>query len=95
MVTNPNMSTQSLDSSQLRVTIDPASLGFLDTSELLQRPLSWIGQERAEAAARFGLGMMQPDYHLFVLGEAGSGRTSLLHQAMIDAAADQPVPADL
>ena len=95
MVTNPNMSTQSLDSSQLRITIDPASLGFLDTSELLQRPLSWIGQERAEAAARFGLGMMQPDYHLFVLGEAGSGRTSLLHQAMIDAAADLPVPADL
>ena len=95
MVTNPNMSTQSLDSSQLRITIDPASLGFSDTSELLQRPLSWIGQERAEAAARFGLGMMQPDYHLFVLGEAGSGRTSLLHQAMIDAAADQPAPADL
>ena len=95
MVTNPNMSTQSLDSSQLRITIDPDSLGFSDTSELLQRPLSWIGQERAEVAARFGLGMMQPDYHLFVLGEAGSGRTSLLHQAMIDAAADQPMPADL
>lgn len=95
MVTNPDMSTQSLDPSQLRITIDPASLGFSDTSELLQRPLSWIGQERAEAAARFGLGMMQPDYHLFVLGEAGSGRTSLLHQAMIDAAADQPAPADL
>ncbi len=95
MVTNPNMSTQSLDSSQLRITIDPASLGFSDTSELLQRPLSWIGQERAEVAARFGLGMMQPDYHLFVLGEAGSGRTSLLHQAMIDAAADQPASADL
>jgi len=32
-------------------------------------PLSWIGQERAEIAARFGLGMMQPDYNLFVLGE--------------------------
>lgn len=95
MVTYPNMSTPSLDSSQLRITIDPASLGFSDTSELLQRPLSWIGQERAEVAARFGLGMMQPDYHLFVLGEAGSGRTSLLHQAMIDAAAGQPAPADL
>ena len=94
-VTNPNMSIKPLDSSHLRITIDPASLGFSDTTELLQQPLSWIGQERAEAAVRFGLGMMQPDYHLFVLGEAGSGRSSLLQQAMTAAAADRPVPPDL
>ena len=60
------MSTLSLHSSDLRITIDPNSLGFSDTSELLQHPLSWIGQERAELATRFGLGMLQPDYHLFV-----------------------------
>lgn len=89
------MSTLSLDSSHLRVTIDPDSLGFPDTSELLRQSLSWIGQERAEAAARFGLGMMQPDYHLFVLGEEGAGRSSLLHQAMTAAAAGQPAPPDL
>lgn len=94
-VTNPNMPTKPLDSSHLRITIDPASLGFSDTSVLLQRPLSWIGQERAEVAVRFGLGMMQPDYHLFVLGEAGSGRSSLLQQAMTAAAADRPAPPDL
>jgi len=93
--TNRNMLTKPLDSSQLRITIDPASLGFSDTSELLQQPLSWIGQERAEAAVRFGLGMMQPDYHLFVLGEAGSGRSSLLQQAMTAAAADRPASPDL
>lgn len=87
------MSTNALDSSQLRLTINPDSLGFSDTSELLQCPLSWIGQERAEVATRFGLDMMQPDYHLFVLGEAGSGRTTLLHQAMTTtAAARQPSP---
>lgn len=89
------MSTHVLDPSQLRITINPDSLGFSDTSELLQRPLSWIGQERAEVAARFGLGMMQPDYHLFVLGEAGSGRTTLLHQAMIAAAAERHSSPDL
>lgn len=89
------MSTQFLDFSQLRLTIDPAALGFPDTSALLQHPLSWIGQERAELAARFGLSMMQPDYHLFVLGEEGSGRSSLLHQAMRTAAANLPVPPDL
>ena len=90
---NANMSTLSL--SQLRLTIDPDSLGFSDTSELSQQPLSWIGQDSALVAAHFGLSMMQADYHLFVLGEAGSGRTSLLHQAMIAAAANQPSPPDL
>jgi len=89
------MSTLSLNSSDLRITIDPGSLGFSDTSELLQRPLSWIGQERAEVATHFGLGMTQPDYHLFVLGEVGSGRSSLLQQAMIAAAAGQSTPPDL
>ncbi len=95
MVTNPNMPTESLNPSQLRITIDPNSLGFSATSELLQQPLSWIGQERAEMATRFGLGMTQPDYHLFVLGEVGSGRSSLLQQAMIAAAASRSTPPDL
>ncbi|SEF81245.1 Lon protease family protein [Nitrosomonas ureae] len=89
------MSTHALDSSQLRITINPDSLKFSDTSELLQRPLSWIGQERAEVAARFGLDMIQPDYHLFVLGEVGSGRTTLLHQAMTIAAATRHPSPDL
>ena len=80
---------------QLRLTIAPDSLGFASTAELQDLPLPWIGQERAEAAARFGLGMEQPDYNLFVLGEVGSGRTSLLHQAMQQAAAQRSVPPDL
>ncbi|MBS0498599.1 MAG: AAA family ATPase [Proteobacteria bacterium] len=89
------MPTRPIDSSHLRVTINPDSLGFANTSELLRQPLSWIGQERAEVAVRFGLGMQQPDYHLFVLGEVGSGRSSLLHQAMTVAAADRAAPPDL
>lgn len=79
----------------LRFTVDPATLGFADTSELLHEPLHWIGQERAETAARFGLRMQQADYHLFVLGEVGSGRSSLLRQEMQAVAAGRPVPPDL
>ncbi len=89
------MSTLPLNSFQLRMIIDPNTLGFSDTSELLQQPFSWIGQERAQVAAHFGLNMMQPDYHLFVLGEVGSGRSSLLHQAMTAAAAGRETPPDL
>ena len=79
----------------LRLAVDPTALGFADTSELLQQPLPWIGQERAEQAARFGLQMDQPDYNLFVLGEVGSGRTTLLCQMMQAVAATRPVPPDL
>ena len=74
------MPISSLTHGDLRFTLDPAQLGFADTAELLRDPLPWIGQERAETAARFGLTMEQPGYNLFVLGEVGSGRSSLLQQ---------------
>src|SRR3569832_165764 len=89
------MPTVPLPPAELRLTIDPATLGFADTAELADAALPWIGQARAEAAARFGLGMDQPNYNLFVLGEVGSGRSSLLRQAMVEAAANRKVPPDL
>lgn len=89
------MPIAALSPAELRLTIAPASLGFTDTSELVGEPLPWIGQARAEAAARFGLGMDLPNYNLFVLGEVGSGRSSLLKQAMVEAATRRRVPPDL
>src|SRR3990167_4168789 len=89
------MPISNLTSAELRLTIGPDTLGFSDTSELLEFALPWIGQERAEKAARFGLGMDQPNYNLFVLGEIGSGRSSLLKQAMLEVAASRRVPPDL
>lgn len=89
------MPISNLTPADLRLTITPDSLGFSETSELLHLPLPWIGQERAEMATRFGLGMDQPDYNLFVLGKIGSGRSSLLKQAMSAVAADKLVPPDL
>jgi predicted ATP-dependent protease len=80
---------------ELALTIAPESLGIKDTSELQHEPLPWIGQARAETAARFGLSMDQPDYNLFVLGEVGSGRSSLLQQLMREVAATKAVPPDL
>ncbi len=89
------MTISRVSTADLRLRVDPAALGFSDTSELLQQPLPWIGQERAEQAARFGLQMVQPDYNLFVLGEAGSGRSSLMGQMMQLEAAQRPAPPDL
>lgn len=89
------MSASRLSPAELRLRVDAEGLGFADTSELLHHPLPWIGQERAERAARFGLSMDLPDYNLFVLGEVGSGRTTLLCQMMHEVAATRPVPPDL
>ncbi len=89
------MPVQNLSPADLRLTIAADTLGYSDTSELLEYPLPWIGQQRAEQAARFGLGMDQPDYNLFVLGEVGSGRSSLLRHAMLAAAGNRLAPPDL
>ncbi|WP_042426390.1 Lon protease family protein [Comamonas granuli] len=89
------MHATALAPEQLRLTISPASLGFASTAELHDQSLPWIGQERAEAAAHFGLALEHPNYNLFVLGELGSGRVSLLLQAMRQAAAQRAVPPDL
>ncbi len=91
----PTGSWAELTADQLRKTVDPQALGFLDTSELLHKPLPWIGQERAQQAAQFGMAMNEADYNLFVLGEVGSGRTTLLCQLMHAQAEHRPVPPDL
>jgi predicted ATP-dependent protease len=89
------MTIQNLTRTDLRLSLAAEALGFADTSELVQQSLPWVGQDRAEQAARFGLGIQQPDYNLFVLGEVGSGRSSLLLQSMQAMAATRPVPPDL
>jgi predicted ATP-dependent protease len=89
------MPTSTLSPNELRITVKATSLAFADTSALIGQSLPWIGQERAEMAARFGLEMQQADYNLFVLGEVGSGRSSLLRQAMEKVAAQRATPPDL
>jgi predicted ATP-dependent protease len=89
------MPNSPLSAHELCLNIDPEELGFADTTELLADPLPWIGQERARQAAQFGLGMEQPDYNLFVLGDVGSGRASLLEQLMFAMAKTRAVPPDL
>lgn len=88
------MSNQ-LPPNALTVQINPATLGFADTSELTEDHAIWIGQEGAEKAVQFGLQVGHRDYNLFVLGEAGSGRSSLLWRAMQDAAKHLPAAPDL
>ncbi|MFA6178518.1 MAG: AAA family ATPase [Candidatus Methylopumilus sp.] len=87
---------RTLSPQQLTIHISPQDIGFNDTSELaVRQPTAWIGQAEAEKAARFGLSMQQPGFHLIVLGEQGSGRTSLMLEAMHTAARQLPKSPDL
>lgn len=89
------MTLQRLEPQDLLRRVDPSELGFASTRELVDEPLPWVGQRRAEAAARFGLNMAMPDYNLLVVGEVGTGRTTLMRQLMNDVATNRPTPPDL
>ncbi len=68
------------------ITLD--DLAFSDTSELVnsEQVHGWIAQSDAKKAATFGLDLQQPGFNLLVLGEQGTGRTSLMLSAMHESA---------
>src|SRR5512135_3510258 len=73
------MSARTLAPHELSTRCDPQSLRL----EGLERGARTIvGQPRAVAAIEFGLAMKRPDYHLFVMGQPGSGRKALVRQAI-------------
>jgi predicted ATP-dependent protease len=87
------MARRPLPPSALRADVDPASLGFETTTEL--EPIDGIvGQDRAVEAVTFAIGMPHEGYNLYVQGPEGSGRSTLLRDALGRAAAADPTPDD-
>lgn len=86
---------------QLTLDISAKQLGFADTSELIAKDSksaqhqAWIAQSEAKKSAEFGLNLRQPGFNLLALGEAGTGRTSLMLSAMHEAAAKLPAAQDI
>jgi lon-related putative ATP-dependent protease len=82
-----------LQPEQLNRRCDPAGLDFETTAEL--EPLDGsIGQDRASEAVRFGIGMRQQGYNLFVLGPSGMGRHALVRGQIERQAAGEAGPPD-
>ena len=66
---------------KLRWRLDPAALPFDSTEDL--KPLQEIvGQRRGVEAFRFGMGMRQSGYNVFVTGAPGSGRLSTVRRLL-------------
>jgi lon-related putative ATP-dependent protease len=72
---------------------DPGQFSFQTTAEL-EDLTQVLGQARAVEALRFGIGIRRRGYNLFVLGEPGTGRHSVVRQFLTGQAAGEPVPSD-
>ncbi len=83
-----------LSAAQLRACCSPDQFSF-DTTETLDDHPGDLGQARAMEALQFGLSMGHTDYHVFVLGESGSGKHATTFRLLRERAATEPVPPDL
>jgi lon-related putative ATP-dependent protease len=77
----------------LRRCCDAAEFPFESTAELAELD-HVIGQDRADEAIRFSIGIKRPGFNLFALGPSGVGKEHLVRQALETRAAREPVPDD-
>jgi lon-related putative ATP-dependent protease len=82
-----------LSPDQLYQHTDPAQFTFETTAELNGDP-GVVGQERALAAVRFGIGINQEGYNLYALGPHGLGKYHAVRGFIEERAAAEPVPPD-
>ncbi len=78
---------------RLYTPCDTGRFAFETTAEL-ERLDDIIGQERALAALRFGIGMRCEGYNLFVLGPPGTGKTTAVRQYLEQQVRGAPRPDD-
>jgi len=72
---------------------DISSLSFTTTDDL-DKSEEIIGQERAQEALDFGVGIKQDGYNLFVSGSTGLGKHTIVKHFLQSKVADAPKPSD-
>ncbi|MCL4868646.1 MAG: Lon protease family protein [Anaerolineae bacterium] len=82
-----------LPPSSLYRACDPTQFAFNHTAEL-DELTDIIGQERALASVRFGVGIPQEGFNLFALGPNGTGKFTAISQFIKQKAAAAAVPSD-
>lgn len=78
---------------KLRWRLDPATLSF-DTTDDLTPLKEIVGQERGVEAFKFGMGMNQRGYNVFVTGTAGTGRMATVRRLLKEISKDGKPPDD-
>lgn len=84
---------RALSADEVTLDINPRSFGFKSTKEL--EPLTdIIGQPRALRALDLGTGIRHPNYHIYIAGLIGTGRTDLITHALRQRVLDDSIPDD-
>ena len=79
---------------ELCARIDPDSLGFETTESLCPPEEGVVAQDRAIEALKFGMGMKDIDYNIFVAGQPKTGLTYIARTFLEKTAEDEPTPPD-
>jgi len=87
------MAVNELTAEDLYRTCDSSRFSFETTADL-DPPEGVLGQPRAVAAVEFGTSIDGNGYNLFVLGELGTGRHTVVRQFLERRARDDPPPSD-
>ena len=82
-----------LTAEQLYARCDASQFAF-DTTAALAATTEVLGQQRAVEAIELAIAVRQPGYNLFVLGEQGSGRHSVVRRLLDAKAASESAPSD-
>jgi lon-related putative ATP-dependent protease len=78
----------------LYARIDPETLGFDTTASLAPPEEGVVAQDRAIEAIKFGMGMKDVDYNIFVAGQPKTGLTYIARTFLEKAAKEEPTPPD-
>jgi lon-related putative ATP-dependent protease len=85
---------QEVPANRLRGYIDAATLPFENTASLESPKERILGQERASDAIRFGMGMKDGGYHIFIAGPSKAGLTYTARTYIEEQAKKEPAPPD-
>jgi predicted ATP-dependent protease len=79
-----------LPASALKLTIDLPALAV--TPNTISHTQGILGQSRAQSALAFGIAMKAPGYNIFVMGDSGTGRLSMVRNYLSHFAEQQEPP---
>ncbi len=79
-----------LSPAELALKIDLNDFNVQDFNHL---PDLILGQERAQSALKFGVAMQNPGYNIYVMGEPGTGRLTMITSHLHELAGSQAAPA--
>jgi len=82
-----------LDVEKLKKVCDPQVFRCQASDEMTELQ-AMIGQERAVRALRFGLGIQELGFNIYVAGLPGTGRTTAVERFLEDLAQEKAVPFD-